>query len=57
LGTATQMIVRLVDGTGMTVLVPNADLEARHNLPAPGDPARLTWTQENIHVVREEGAA
>jgi spermidine/putrescine transport system ATP-binding protein len=57
MGTATQMVVRLADGTGMTVLVPNADLEARRGLPAPGEPARLTWSQENIHVVREEGAA
>jgi spermidine/putrescine transport system ATP-binding protein len=53
LGTATQMIVRLGDGTGMTVLIPNADVAARQQLPAPGDPARLTWSQENIHVVRE----
>jgi spermidine/putrescine transport system ATP-binding protein len=57
LGTATQMVVRLADGTGMTVLVPNADVEERRNLPAPGQPARLTWTQENIHVVREGSAA
>jgi spermidine/putrescine transport system ATP-binding protein len=57
LGTATQMVVRLADGTGMTVLVPNADVEERRNLPAPGEPARLTWSQENIHVVREEAAA
>jgi spermidine/putrescine transport system ATP-binding protein len=53
MGTATQMIVRLGDGTGMTVLIPNDDLEARRALPAPGDPARLTWSRENIHVVRE----
>jgi spermidine/putrescine transport system ATP-binding protein len=57
MGTATQMVVRLADGTGMTVLVPNADLEERRNLPAPGEPAQLTWTQENIHVVREERTA
>jgi spermidine/putrescine transport system ATP-binding protein len=53
MGTATQMVVRLADGTGMTVLVPNADLAERRRLPTPGEPARLTWTQENIHVVRE----
>jgi spermidine/putrescine transport system ATP-binding protein len=53
LGTATQMVVRLGDGTRMTVLVPNADAEARRDLPAAGDPARLSWTDENIHIVRE----
>jgi spermidine/putrescine transport system ATP-binding protein len=56
MGTATQMVVRLGDGTGMTVLIPNADTDERRNLPAPGEAARLTWTQENIHIVREEAA-
>jgi spermidine/putrescine transport system ATP-binding protein len=42
LGTATQMVVRLGDGTRMTVLVPNADAEARRALPAAGDGARLS---------------
>jgi hypothetical protein len=53
LGTATQVIVRLGDDTRMTVLVPNTDEEARRRLPAAGDPARLTWSAENIHLVRE----
>ena len=53
LGTATQVTVRLADGTQMTVLVPNADEEARRRLPATGDPARLTWADESIHIVRE----
>jgi spermidine/putrescine transport system ATP-binding protein len=53
LGTATQMVVKLADGTRMTVLVPNADTEARRDLPAAGDTARLTWSDENIHIVRE----
>jgi spermidine/putrescine transport system ATP-binding protein len=53
LGTATQMVVRLGDGTRMTVLVPNADADARRDLPTTGDPARLTWADENIHIVRE----
>jgi spermidine/putrescine transport system ATP-binding protein len=53
LGTATQMVVRLGDGTRMTVLVPNADAEARRDLPAAGDEARLSWSDENIHIVRE----
>jgi ABC-type Fe3+/spermidine/putrescine transport system ATPase subunit len=53
LGTATQMVVRLGDGTRMTVLVPNADVEARRELPAAGDGARLSWSDENIHIVRE----
>src|SRR5688500_18337461 len=53
LGTATQMVVRLGDGTRMTVLVPNADAEARRDLPAAGDDAKLSWSDENIHIVRE----
>jgi spermidine/putrescine transport system ATP-binding protein len=52
LGTATQVVVRLSDGTALTVLVPNTDEEARRRLPATGDPARLTWSDENIHIVR-----
>jgi spermidine/putrescine transport system ATP-binding protein len=57
LGTATQMVVRLGDDTRMTVLVPNADVEERRELPAPGEPARLSWSEENIHVVREARGA
>jgi spermidine/putrescine transport system ATP-binding protein len=53
LGTATQVIVRLGDDTRMTVLVPNTDEEARRRLPAAGDAARLTWSAENIHIVKE----
>jgi spermidine/putrescine transport system ATP-binding protein len=53
LGTATQMVLKLGDGTRMTVLVPNADAEARRDLPAAGDPAKLSWSDENIHIVRE----
>ncbi len=53
LGTATQMVLRLGDGTRMTVLVPNADAEARRDLPAAGDTASLSWSDENIHIVRE----
>jgi spermidine/putrescine transport system ATP-binding protein len=53
LGTATQMVVKLGDGTRMTVLVPNADAEARRDLPAAGQDARLSWSAENIHIVRD----
>jgi spermidine/putrescine transport system ATP-binding protein len=56
LGTATQMVVRLADGTRMTVLVPNADAAVRRELPRPGDAARLAWSDENIHIVREARA-
>ncbi len=57
LGTATQFVVRLPDQTGMTVLVPNADEAARRGLPGAGDPVRLAWASEHIHIVREtEGA-
>jgi len=53
LGTATQVIVRLGDGTAMTVLVPNSDESVRRHLPPPGDRAWLTWRGENIHIVRQ----
>jgi ABC-type Fe3+/spermidine/putrescine transport system ATPase subunit len=56
LGTATQMVVRLGDDTRMTVLVPNADADARRDLPATGEAARLTWADENIHIVRDAAA-
>jgi spermidine/putrescine transport system ATP-binding protein len=52
LGTATQVIVRLRDGTRMTVLVPNSDEETRCRVPPPGDRARLGWRGESIHIVR-----
>jgi spermidine/putrescine transport system ATP-binding protein len=53
LGTATQMVVLLGDGTRMTVLVPNADADARRDLPGAGHQARLSWSAENIHIVRD----
>ena len=53
LGTATQMVVRLPDETRMTVLVPNTDEAARQRLPGAGDRARLTWSAEHMHIVRE----
>jgi spermidine/putrescine transport system ATP-binding protein len=53
LGTATQVVVRLPDGTGMTVLVPNADEAARKRLPGAGEQVRLAWSSENCHIVRE----
>ena len=56
LGTATQLVVALGDGTRMTVLVPNSAEAARQALPAPGDAARLTWSEDNIHIVREARA-
>jgi len=56
LGTATQVIVRLHDETRLTVLVPNTDEAARQRLPAAGDAARLTWSSDHIHMVREQAA-
>jgi spermidine/putrescine transport system ATP-binding protein len=56
LGTATQVTVTLGDGTRMTVLVPNTDEEARSRLPAAGEPARLTWSDSNIHMVKDAAA-
>jgi spermidine/putrescine transport system ATP-binding protein len=53
LGTATQMVVRLSDGVGMTVLVPNADETERQRLPGGGARVRLSWATDHMHVVRE----
>jgi spermidine/putrescine transport system ATP-binding protein len=57
LGTATQVVVSLADGTRMTVLVPNSDEEIRRRVPPPGEKAQLGWRGESIHIVRkpEEG--
>lgn len=52
LGTATQLVVRLGDGTAMTVLVPNADEAERRRLPAGGAAVRLAWDTEHMHVVK-----
>jgi spermidine/putrescine transport system ATP-binding protein len=54
LGTATQVVVKLADGTGMTVLVPNTDEEARRRMPGAGADVKLAWSGEHIHMVREE---
>jgi spermidine/putrescine transport system ATP-binding protein len=56
LGTSTQFVVRLPDGVGMTVLVPNADESARRSLPHAGENVRLSWASEHMHVVREAEA-
>jgi spermidine/putrescine transport system ATP-binding protein len=53
LGTATQVIVKLADGTAMTVLVPNTDEAARRQMPGAGAQVRLAWAGEHIHIVRE----
>ena len=37
----------------MTVLVPNSDEAARRRLPGAGDPVRLAWASDHIHMVRE----
>jgi spermidine/putrescine transport system ATP-binding protein len=52
LGTATQVDVRLPADVSMTVLVPNADEAARRRLPGAGDPVRLAWAPEHMHLVR-----
>ena len=60
LGTATQVVVKLADGTSMTVLVPNIDEAERQRMPGAGAQVRLAWAGEHIHVVRdstEEGAS
>ena len=53
LGTATQVVVKLADGTAMTVLVPNTDEAERQSLPGAGAQVRLAWAGEHIHIVRK----
>jgi spermidine/putrescine transport system ATP-binding protein len=53
LGTATQVVVQLADGTAMTVLVPNTDEAERQRMPGAGAQVRLAWAGEHIHIVRE----
>jgi spermidine/putrescine transport system ATP-binding protein len=53
LGTATQVVVKLGDGTAMTVLVPNTDEAARQQMPGAGARVRLAWANEHIHIVRD----
>jgi spermidine/putrescine transport system ATP-binding protein len=58
LGTATQMVVRLLDDVTMTVTVPNASEAERQRLPGGGARVRLAWAPEHMHVVKEsEGDA
>ena len=52
-GTSTQFVVRLPDGVGMTVLVPNVDEEERRRLPAAGVRVRLVWAPGHMHIVHE----
>jgi spermidine/putrescine transport system ATP-binding protein len=53
LGTATQVVVKLGDGTAMTVLVPNSDEAERQRLPGAGARVRLAWASDHIHIVRK----
>jgi spermidine/putrescine transport system ATP-binding protein len=53
LGTATQIVVRLPDDVAMTVLVANSDEDERQRLPGGGARVRLSWTPDNMHVLRE----
>ncbi len=53
LGTATQVVVVLDGDVRITVLVPNADEDARRRLPSGGERVRLSWDPENTHMVRE----
>jgi spermidine/putrescine transport system ATP-binding protein len=53
LGTATQVVVRLGDGTAMTVLVPNTDEAQRQRLPRAGGHVRLAWSSRHTHLVRQ----
>jgi spermidine/putrescine transport system ATP-binding protein len=51
-GSAIQLLVRLDDDTEVTVFVPNSgDMSAV--VPPTGAPVRLSWSRDDIHVVRE----
>ena len=56
LGTATQIVVDLGEDVRMTVLVPNADEQARQRLPGGGARVALSWEPEHMHLVRESPA-
>ena len=51
LGTATQLIVSLADGTRLTALVPNVDEVQRSRLPGRGEGVRLSWAAEHTHLI------
>jgi spermidine/putrescine transport system ATP-binding protein len=53
LGTSTQLVVALGGDVRMTVLVPNADEQARQHLPGGGARVALSWAPEHTCVVRE----
>jgi spermidine/putrescine transport system ATP-binding protein len=53
LGTTTQLVVSLQDGSSLTVLVPNADEGERQGLPGGGAKVLLSWAPEHMHLVRE----
>ena len=57
LGTATQLVVRLADGTAMTVLVPNADEAERQRLPGGGARVRLAGSPSTCTWCREQRAS
>src|SRR5688572_4602849 len=57
LGTSTQIVVRLPDNVAMTVLVANSDEDERQGLPGGGARVRLSWTPDNMHVVRESSVS
>jgi hypothetical protein len=55
-GSAIQLLVRLDDHTEVTVLIPNSgDMSAV--VPPTGAPVRLSWSRDDIHVVRESAPA
>jgi len=53
LGSATQIVVRMVGDVPMTILVPNADEAERGRLPGGGQKVSLSWAPEHTHLVKE----
>ncbi|MBK8294212.1 MAG: ABC transporter ATP-binding protein [Solirubrobacterales bacterium] len=53
LGNSTQMTVDVGNDVKMKVLIPNASEAERQDLPGGGSRVKLSWTAENMHLVRE----
>jgi spermidine/putrescine transport system ATP-binding protein len=53
IGTATQLGVRVADGSLLTALVPNASEAEREHLPGAGARVHLAWEPEHMHLVTE----
>lgn len=56
LGSAWQVVVRLHDDVEVVVLLLNTGEDERSRLPSPGSAAHVSWSPDDLHVVRESTA-